>query len=204
MIMAKIKGFKSEAPVKGFPMLPKGAYVCGIKNVKIDGDAPDQQIVFRVDIIEGDEAGYFTKRYNHDKENAQQYEAKYKGDFKVQIPNADNAKRQHPEWDLKKLNNTVWAIEQSNPGFRWDGDTEHIGQFKGKTVGINMQYGTFNGSGFTRIGQFCVADDVRKGIVPPMRDLPDRMSGDDTQASAPATDPSGFTPVEVDTEELPF
>ena len=203
MIMAKIKGFKSEAPVKGFPMLPKGAYVCGIKNVKIDGDAPDQQIVFRVDIIEGDEAGYFTKRYNHDKENAQQYEAKYKGDFKVQIPNADNAKRQHPEWDLKKLNNTVWAIEQSNPGFRWDGDTEHIGQFKGKTVGINMQYGTFNGSGFTRIGQFCVAEDVRKGIVPPMRDLPDRMSGDDTQASAPAaTDPSGFTPVETD--ELPF
>ena len=72
MIMAKIPGFKSEAPVKGFPMLPKGAYVCGIKNVKIDGDAPDQQIVFRVDIIEGDEAGYFTKRYNHDKDNAQQ------------------------------------------------------------------------------------------------------------------------------------
>ena len=45
--MAKIKGFKSEAPVKGFPMLPKGAYVAGIKNVKIDGEAPDQQIVFR-------------------------------------------------------------------------------------------------------------------------------------------------------------
>jgi hypothetical protein len=201
--MAKIPGFKSEAPVKGFPMLPKGAYVCGIKNVKIDGDAPDQQIVFRVDIIEGDEAGYFTKRYNHDKENAQQYEAKYKGDFKVQIPNADNAKRQHPEWDLKKLNNTVWAIEQSNPGFRWDGDTEHIGQFKGKTVGINMQYGTFNGSGFTRIGQFCVAEDVRKGIVPPMKDLPDRMSGDSAPATPEAAaDPSGFTPVETD--ELPF
>ena len=33
--MAKIKGFKSEAPVKGFPMLPNGAYVAGIKNVKM-------------------------------------------------------------------------------------------------------------------------------------------------------------------------
>ena len=31
----KINGFKSEAPVKGFPMLPAGAYVAGIKNVKI-------------------------------------------------------------------------------------------------------------------------------------------------------------------------
>ena len=198
--MAKIPGFKSEAPAKGFPMLPKGAYVAGIKNVKIDGEAPDQQIVFRVDIIEGEQAGYFTKRYNHDKDNAQQYDPKYKGDFKVQIPNPDNERRR-TEWDLKKLNNTVWAIETSNPGFKWDGDTDHIGQFKGKTVGINMQYGTYNGVGYTRIGQFCVADDVRKGIVPPMKDLEDRMS--DAPASAPAaTAPAGFTPVE--TEELPF
>jgi hypothetical protein len=203
--MAKINGFKSEAPVKGFPMLKKGAYVAGIKNVKIDGDAPDQQIVFRVDIIEGEETGYFTKRYNHDRDAGGKYDVKYKGDFKIQIPNGDNAKRQHPEWDLKKLNNTVWAIEQSNPGFHWDGDTDHIGQFKGKTVGINMQYGTYNGVGFTKIGQFCVAEDVRKGLVQPMRDMPDRM-GDapGAQASAPAADPSGFTPVEIDTEELPF
>lgn len=199
--MAKINGFKSEAPKKGFPMLPKGAYVAGITNVKVDGKAPDQQIVFRVDIIEGEHTGYFTKRYNHDRDAGGNYEVKYKGDFKVQIPNADNAKRQHPEWDLKKLNNTVWTIEQSNPGFHWDGDTDHIGQFKGKTVGINMQYGAFNGIGYTRIGQFCVADDVRNGIVQPMRDLEPRMG--DAPGSAPApSDPSGFTPIE--TEELPF
>lgn len=198
--MAKIPGFKSEAPAKGFPMLPKGAYVAGIKNVKIDGEAPDQQIVFRVDIIEGEQAGYFTKRYNHDKDNAQQYDPKYKGDFKIQIPNPDNERRR-TEWDLKKLNNTVWAIETSNPGFKWDGDTDHIGQFKGKTVGINMQYGTYNGVGYTRIGQFCVADDVRKGIVPPMKDLEDRMGDAQASASAAAA-PAGFTPVE--TEELPF
>ena len=201
--MAKIPGLKPEAPAKGFPMLPKGAYVAGITNVKIDGKAPDQQIVFRVDIIEGDQAGYFTKRYNHDKDAGGNYDVKYKGDFRIQIPDAANAKRQHPEWDLKKLNNTVWAIQASNPGFIWDGDTDHIGQFKGKTVGINMRYGTFNGVGFTKIGRFEVAEDVRKGIVQPMKDLPDRMSGNETQAAAPAAaDPSGFTPVE--TEELPF
>ena len=200
--MAKIKGFKSEAPAKGYPMLPKGAYVAGISNVKVDGEAPYQQIVFRTDIIEGEHTGYFTKKYNHDKDNAQQFEAKYKGDFRIQIPDANNAKRQHPEWDLKKLNNTVWAIEQSNPGFHWDGDTDHVGQFKGKLVGINMQYGTLNGIGFTRIGQFCVADDVRKGLVPPMKDLPDRMSGDAPASAPAAAAPAGFTPVETD--ELPF
>ena len=202
--MAKIKGFKSEAPAKGFPMLPKGAYVAGIKNVKIEGEAPDQQIVFRVDVIEGEHTGYFTKRYNHDKDAGGNYEAKYKGDYKIQIPDGNNERRQHPEWDLKKLNNTVWAIEQSNPGFKWDGDTDHVGQFKGKTVGINMQYGTFNGIGFTKIGQFCVAEDARNGLVSPMKDMPDRMGDAPASASAPAADPAGFTPVEIDTEELPF
>ena len=98
----------------------------------------------------------------------------------------------------------MWAIEQSNPGFRWDGDTDHVGQFKGKTVGINMQYGTFNGVGFTKIGQFCVAEDVRNGLVQPMKDMPDRMGDAPASAYAPAADPSGFTPVEIDTEELPF
>ena len=60
--MAKIAGLNPQAPAKGFPMLPKGAYVAGIKNVKIDGDAPDQQIVFRVDIIEGEETGDISER----------------------------------------------------------------------------------------------------------------------------------------------
>ena len=198
--MAKIKGFKSEAPKKGFAMLPEGAYVCGIKNVKIDGKAPDQQIVLRLDIIEGDWAGYYTKRYNHDKENADKYDAKYKGDFRIQIPDADNTKRQHPEWDLKTLNNSIWCIEQSNPGFHFDGDTDHIGELKGKIVGINVRGGSYNGSEYTQIGRLEVADDVRKGIVKPMKRKPDTMGTVDN--STPAADPSGFTP--VDTDELPF
>ena len=194
--MAKIPGFKSEAPAKGFPMLQKGAYVAGIKNVKIDGEAPDQQIVFRVDVIEGEQAGYFTKRYNHDKDNAQQYDPKYKGDFKVQIPNTDNERRR-TEWDLKKLNNTVWAIETSNPGFKWDGDTDHIGQFKGKTVGINVREGSYNGNPYTQIGRLEVADDVRKGIVETMK--PKKPSG---QTVTGVDEQTGF--VGVETDELPF
>lgn len=198
--MAKINGFKSEAPKKGFAMLPEGAYVCGIKNVKIDGKEPDQQIVLRLDIIEGEWAGYYTKRYNHDKDNADKYDAKYKGDFRIQIPNEDNPKRQHPEWDLKTLNNSIWCIEQSNPGFHFDGDTDHIGQLKGKIVGINVRGGSFNGIEYTQIGKLEVADDVRNGIVKPMKRKADRMAGADPAPAA--TDPSGFTP--VDTDDLPF
>lgn len=198
--MAKINGFKSEAPKKGFAMLPEGAYVCGIKNVKISGKEPDQQIVLRLDIIEGEWAGYYTKRYNHDKENADKYEAKYKGDFSIQIPDERNTKRQHPEWDMKTLNNSIWCIEASNPGFHFDGDTDHVGDLKGKIVGINVRGGSFNGIEYTQIGKLEVADDVRNGIVKPMKRKADRMAGADPAPAA--TDPSGFTP--VDTDDLPF
>jgi len=197
--MAKINGFKSEAPTNAFPMLPAGAYVCGIKNVKIDGSEHDQQIVLRLDIIEGEHIGYFTKRYDHDSKNAGKYDVKYKGDYRIQIPDAANTKRQHPEWDLKTLNNSIWAIEQSNPGFRWDGDTDSVGSFKGKIVGINVREGIYNGNTYTQIGRLEVVEDVRKGIVRPMKPKTD---GSSLPLEAPAADPSGFTPIE--TEELPF
>ena len=136
--------------------------------------------------------------YNHDKDNAQQYEAKYKGDYKIQIPDANNERRQHPEWDLKKLNESFWCIEKSNPGYKFDGDTDHIGELKGKVVGINVREAVYNGNTFTQIGQLEVADDVRKGIVKTMKP---RSDGSGLPATTPE-DPSGFTPVETD--ELPF
>ena len=197
--MAKINGFKSEAPSSAYPMLPAGAYVCGIKNVKIDGKEPDRQIVLRLDIIEGDAAGYYTKRYEHDSQSGGKYEVKYKGDFRIQIPDENNAKRQHPEWDLRTLNNSIWCIEASNPGFHWDGDTDHIGQLKGKIVGINVREGIYNGNVFTQIGRLENADDVRKGIVKPMKPKSD---GSSLPSGAQVDAQSGFTMVE--TEELPF
>ena len=198
--MAKINGFKSEAPSSSFPQLPVGAYVCGIKNVKIEGKAPDQQIVLRLDIIEGEQTAYFTKRYNHDTNAGGKYEVRYKGDYKIQIPDANNAKRQHPEWDLKTLNNSIWCIEQSNPGFRFDGDTDHIGELKGKIVGVNVRGGSYNGIEYTQIGRLEVAEDVRKGIVKPMKRKADTMGSADPDAK---TDGQTGFPV-VETEELPF
>lgn len=196
--MAKINGFKSEAPIAAYPMLPAGAYVCGIQNVKIDGQAPDQQIVIRLEIVEGEWAGYWTKRYQHDSQAGGKYDAKYKGDFRLQIPDDRNPKRQHPEWDLRTLNNSIWCIENSNPGFRWDGDTDHIMDLKGKIVGVNVREGVYNGNVFTQIGRLEVADDVRKGIVKPMKPRTDNSS---LPATTPTDSATGFAQVET---ELPF
>jgi len=192
--MKQFEGFKSEAAGTRMPMLPAGTYVAAIKNVKIDGAEPDQQLVLRLEIIEGDWAGYYTKRFEHDSANASggNYQVKYKGDLRIQIPNQANAKRNHPEWDVKAFNHTIWCVEQSNSGYHWDWNEMGL---KGKTVGINVREGMYNGNPYTQIGRLEVADDVRKGIVQTMK--PKKGSGD-----ANDTDPSGFTVVE--TEELPF
>lgn len=194
--MKQFEGFKSEASAKKFPMLPADTYVAAIKNVKVDGQEPDQQLVLRLDIIEGDWAGYYTKRYENDTQNAgfqQNYQAKYKGDLRIQIPNPDNSARNHPEWDIRTFNNAIWCIEKSNPGYKWDWKEAGL---KGKTVGINVREGSFNGNPYTQIGRLEVADDVRKGIVPVMKPKADRST---QEAAEPQ---GGFTVVE--TEELPF
>ena len=197
MTMKQYEGFKSEASGKKYPMLPAGTYVAGIKNVKIDGDEPDQQLVLRLDIIEGEYAGYYTKRYENDSQGAgydQQYQAKYKGDLRIQVPNPDNTKRSHPEWDVRTFNNAIYCIEQSNPGYKWDWDEKKL---KGKTVGINVREGTYNGNVYTQIGRLEVAEDVRRGIVETMK--PKKPSG---QTVTGVDAQTGFTGVETD--ELPF
>ena len=199
MIMKAYEGFKSEASGSAYPMLPVGAYVCEIKNVKIDGKEPDQKLILRLDIVEGEHTGYYTKRYEHDAgRNAQNhmYVTKYKGDFTLNIPNPDNTKREHPEWDIKAFNNMVFCVEQSNEGYTWDWNEKSL---KGKLVGINVRAGTYNGNPYTQIGRLETVKDVRAGVCKPMKPKPD-TNPPTAEASADST-PS-FT--EVETDELPF
>lgn len=195
--MKPVNGFQSQAPGASYPMLPKGAYVCAIQNVKIDGQEPDQQLVLRLEIIEGPYAGYYTKRYQTESGNTMsRFPAKYKGDLSIQIPNETNTKRAHNEWDLNTFNRAIGAIEASNDGYKWDWN--EIG-LKGKIVGVSMQLGTFNGVEFTRPRRLEDANQVRDGKVKPMKDSEPRY---DDSGSAGASSTSGFTAVETD--ELPF
>lgn len=196
--MKAYEGFKAEASGTSYPMLPVGAYVAEIKNVKIEGNEPDQQLILRLDIVEGEFTGYYTKRYEFDVgRNAanHQYATKYKGDFRLNIPNPD-AKRDHPEWDIKGFNNMVYCVQESNPGYKWGWNEVTL---KGLKVGINVRAGTYNGNPYTTIGRLETVDDVRKGVCKTMKPKPD--SNPPTEATA-AADPSGFT--QIDTEDLPF
>ena len=194
--MKPINGFKPEAPSGGsYPMLPKGLYVAQIKAVKLEGVEPDQRLVLRLEIIEGEYAGYYTKRYNADTQRGGQYEVKYKGDFAIQIPNEGNAYRQHHDWDLRAFNNAIWAIEQSNEGYHWDW-TEAL--LKGKLIGINVRQGSYNGNPYTVIGRLESVPELRAGKCKPMNDMKPRGDG-----QAPAAAPAPAAPV-IEEIEVPF
>lgn len=191
--MKSYEGFNNEAPAQRAHMLPAGAYVAAIKAVKIDGAEPDQRLVLRLEITEGEWAGYFTKRYQHD--SGGRFEAKYKGDYYLQIPNKANPRRQHYDWDVNAFNAAIYNITASNPGFAWDWDETKL---VGKIVGINVRQGTYNGAPYTRIGRLEDANAVRAGTVQAMPPMAARSSqpAEPEQPAAPT-----FTPMDTD---LPF
>ena len=195
--MKPYEGFKSEANSVKVAPLPAGPYVAKILNVKIDGREPDQTLILRVDVSEGLQAGYFMNRYKKESSNTKsQYPAKYKGDYKLRIPNRENKRAQYPESDIARFNDAIYRIEQSNPGYHWDWNEQGL---IGLEIGINMQPGEYNGHAFTRIGRLEISGDVRQGIVSPMTAREQQGDADDSAHIDPQ---SGFTAVETD--ELPF
>ena len=194
--MIEYNGMKSEASGGNVNQLPPGAYVAKVLKVEVNGTVPDQQLILKVDITEGEYKDFFMNKFKAASEKGSKYgPVKYKGVYKLRIPNENNKKALYPESDIKRFNDLIFRFEKSNAGYHWDGDEQKL---KGLTVGINMQEDEFNGSKFTRIGRLEIAQDVQKGLIRAMR--PRERKGD---AFEPPVDPqTGFTAVETD--ELPF
>lgn len=205
--MKAYQGFKAEASVgNAYPQLEPGPYIAAIRAVKLEGAEPDQTLILRMEVIEGPAAGYFTKRYAHDSANAGQYEAKYKGDFRLRVPNLDNQADQYPQTTLRRFQDAIYRIESSNPGYRWDWNEQGL---IGKTVGISMQEGAFNDTVYTAIGRLETVDDIRQGRVGVMKPRKPRYSNDYVGAgnsgsveAAGGGSAAAFTPVEI--ADLPF
>lgn len=199
--MKAFSGFNAEPSTKKSKQLPAGAYVAKIKGVKIEGQEPDQHLVIRVDVEEGEYKSYFFNRFMREKENSK-YEPKYKGDYRLRIPNPDNKNAPHPESDLKRFNDAIWRIEQSNPGYHWDWDENGL---KNLLVGIQMIDSEFNGYHFTKIGRLESVDDVRNGTYQRIEPKLPTGNADDSQFIQPKIDPqSGYAQVDVNGVELPF
>lgn len=135
-------------------MLPPGGYVCRITDVH---DVPEKEYVWVVyDVIEGEHAGIYSGM-GADEEWKHRFTRSYK----------DTARGMFKAF--------VSRVEESNRGFKWDG--EHETQFVGKEIGLvfqTEQYTTDKGEDKERTVVVGVeaAQDVRNGdfYMPKPRD----------------------------------
>ena len=203
--MRQINGFRSEPKKKSTYQLPAGPYVGKIKNVKIEGEEPDQTLILRLDVSEGEFTGYYTNRYVQDdkryKDKESKYPAKYKGDLRIRIPNPDNKRALYPDSDLATFNDAIWCIEESNAGYHWDWNEQGL---IGLMVGFSVRQGTYNGNAFTKIQKLESAVEVRMGNVEVMEPMAPRGDTPAPEYVPPVTQQVGYTEVQMSDDELPF
>lgn len=147
--------------------LPAGGYVAKILNAKVEEYSWGEVLVISFDVAEGEYKDFFSKQY---KENTRE-DKKWKGNFRLTVPQESN---QYFDSQKRAFGNAIWAIEESNPSFRWAWDENAL---KEKMVGVlfrNFEWEMSDGrSGWsTEACTFVSVEDVRMGNFKQPRDKP--------------------------------
>ena len=191
--MKAFNGLEIKKSVSASEHLPAGGYVAKILNAKVEEYSWGEVLVISFDIAEGEYKDFFSKQY---KENTRE-DKKWKGNFRLTVPNEGN---QYFDSQKRTFGNAIWAIEESNPSFRWAWDENAL---KGKMVGVlfrNYEYDVDGRQGWsTEACTFVSVEDVRTGNFKQPKDKPLRNKATN---NAPA---SNFTVLDDDSlSDLPF
>ena len=124
--MKAFNGLEIKKSVSASEPLPAGGYVAKILNAKVEEYSWGEKLVISFDIAEGEYKDFFSKQY---KENTRE-DKKWKGNFRLTVPNEGN---KYFDSQKRTFGNAIWAIEESNPSFRWAWDENAL---KGKMVGV--------------------------------------------------------------------
>lgn len=205
-----IQGFKDydKTQVYGnFKSLPKGAYIIEIKDAKVKESDGNQRIELAFDIADGEYKGYYADNYKNQKDE----DKKWKGIATLWVPKDDGTEQD--EWSKRRFKTFTTALEDSNPGYRFDWDET---KFKGKKVAGLFRYKDFEGDDgkphrTLQLNSYCSIDDFKKGNYKLPKDYFKHGWTEDGDTSAPSvTDPApadenGFmkVPEGVD-DEIPF
>lgn len=165
--MSRVKAFKGYAatqPVDIDRLPTDSAFVGKVIGVKVDENQYGQSIIFQLEITEGEYAGFFKKDYEARKNAGGQYDVKYKGIYRLNIPSGDGTERDG--WTAQRFNRTMGAFEASNNGFQWRWETDEL---KGRAIGFVTRTAEFNGNEFTEIGMLISVDSARAGKFKPMK-----------------------------------
>jgi hypothetical protein len=186
--MKKYSDVKFERTSGGRETLPAGGYVCSILSARVEENDWGSTLIIAHDVCEGEYSGIFKRDYdNNDREDK-----KWRGTFRLRLPKDDGSEQD--AWKKRSLGNTIWALEQSNPGFSWDWDEKKL---KGKKIGLlyrNKEWEMNGRTGWTTEAISAESiDNIREGKfrIPKDKALP-------VKATTPV-----FTE-EEDDGELPF
>jgi hypothetical protein len=179
--------------------LPLGAYVCKVKQVRVQDNSYGSQLALLFDISEGEYAGYYNQDYNANTDPNK----KWKGLLRVWLPKDDGSEKD--ELTKRIFKGFVTAFERSNPGFTaFVGDSMNENSLAGKTIGVMYRNEEWDYEGkhgwAVRPFKAISADTVREGNYTLPKDKP--LNNGSASTVAPANVPAGY--VEVEDEDLPF
>ena len=180
-----------------FQVLPKGAYVVKIVNVKTEANKKNdgQHLRIAFDIAEGEYKDFYMKQFQANTNE----DRKWPNDanFSISIPDDSS-----PDWMAQRFFTFLANVEDSNKGYTFDGDETKL---KGKLVGglFRNEQSEYNGNIYDhiRLQWTRPADDIRNdkyGSLPK-----DKLI---TAKAAPTNADTGFisVPEDVGADEIPF
>lgn len=184
--------------------LPLGAYVCQVKQCRVQDNDYGSQLAILFDISEGEYKGFFADEFAAN----QQQDKKWKGVLRVWLPKDDGSEKD--EFTKSILKGMVTAFENSNLGYAWNWNEKSL---EGKQIGIlfrNEEWEYDGKSGwavrpFRAISISSVREE--KYTLPKDKPLANKSGAASYQAPAPSylppSDVNGYVKVDDD-DELPF
>lgn len=181
--MRPFNGYKAERKAAR-EILPTGGYVARILDAKEIGYTWGSVLEISFDICEGDFRDFFATDYRSNTAE----DKKWRGTYRLTVPKDDGSEKDG--WTKNTFNGAMWAVEESNPGYRWSWDETTL---KGKLVGViyrNKEWEMNGNTGWTtECGMFDTVDNIRSGKFKPMKDKPLK-----NKAAAPAFGGGAWTP----------
>lgn len=189
-MIKQYNGAKAEQSVAA-ERLPAGAYVAKIMGAEVVSYSWGEQLVISFDIAEGEHKDFFAADYRRNT-NA---DKKWRGTYRATIPDENN---QYFDGQRRTFNNIMFALEESNNGYRFDWDEKRL---KGLLVGIIMRDEEWEYNGKTGWRTSCCKlvkiSDVREGNI--RLPEPKPLKNSTTQQSETASDAPA-----LGADDLPF
>jgi len=164
--MKPFNGYKPEKIVSR-ETLPAGGYIAEILKAEEVPYDWGNVLVISFDIAEGQYKDHFEKDYK-----AQTNEdRKWRGTCRINIPKDDGTEKD--AFTKKMFNNAMYAIEDSNPGYKWNWNETTL---NGKKIGVLFRNKEWEYNGKTGWTTECYAlasvNDIRSGNYKIAKDKP--------------------------------